>query len=92
VLAETGLAYYAGDDAMTLPLLSIGGVGVVGTSTHFSGAGTKQLIEAFERGDTAAALQLHRALLPIYTGVFRTQGTILVKAGLRLGGLDVGPE
>jgi 4-hydroxy-tetrahydrodipicolinate synthase len=91
VLAETGLAYYAGDDAMTLPLLSIGGVGVVGTSTHFSGAGTKQLIEAFERGDTAAALQLHRALLPIYTGVFRTQGTILVKAGLRLGGLDVGP-
>jgi 4-hydroxy-tetrahydrodipicolinate synthase len=90
VLAETGLAYYAGDDAMTLPLLSIGGVGVVGTSTHFSGAGTKQLIEAFERGDTAAALQFHRALLPIYTGVFRTQGTILVKAGLRLGGLDVG--
>jgi 4-hydroxy-tetrahydrodipicolinate synthase len=91
VIAQTELAYYAGDDAMTLPLLSVGGVGVVGTSTHFSGAGTKELIAAFERGDIAAAQAKHRELLPIYTGVFRTQGTILVKAGLRLRGLDVGP-
>ena len=53
VIAETDLAYYAGDDAMTLPMLSIGGVGVVGTSTHFSGAGTKAMIEAYERGDVA---------------------------------------
>jgi 4-hydroxy-tetrahydrodipicolinate synthase len=36
-------------------------------------------------------LRLHRQLLPIFTGIFRTQGTILVKAGLRLRGLDVGP-
>lgn len=91
VIAETGLAYYAGDDGITLPLLSVGGVGVVGTSTHFSGAGTKALIEAFLRGDVDEALRLHRRLLPIYTGIFRSPGTILVKAGLRLRGLDVGP-
>ena len=36
-IAETDLAYYSGDDAMTLPLLAVGGVGVVGTSTHFCG-------------------------------------------------------
>jgi len=91
VLAETDLAYYSGDDAATLPLLAVGGVGVIGTSTHFSGAGTKAMIEAFERGDVAEATRLHRQLLPIYTGIFRTQGTILVKAGLKLRGLDVGP-
>lgn len=91
VLAETDLAYYSGDDAATLPLLSVGGVGVVGTSTHFSGTATKAMIEAFERGDVAEATRLHRQLLPIYTGIFRTQGTILVKAGLRLRGRDVGP-
>jgi 4-hydroxy-tetrahydrodipicolinate synthase len=91
VIAETGLAYYAGDDAMTLPLLSVGGVGVVGTSTHFSGRGTRALIDAYLRGDVEEALRWHRSLLPIYTGIFRTQGTILVKAGLRLRGLDVGP-
>lgn len=90
VLAESDLAYYAGDDAATLPLLSIGGVGVVGTSTHFSGAGTKALIEAYVAGDVAEALRWHRQLLPIYTGIFATQGCILVKAGLALRGRPVG--
>ncbi|HET8583381.1 MAG TPA: 4-hydroxy-tetrahydrodipicolinate synthase [Jatrophihabitans sp.] len=91
VLAETDLAYYSGNDADTLPLLSIGAVGVVGTSTHFCGRETLAMIEAYERGDVAEAMRLHRQLLPIYTGIFRTQGSILVKAGLRLRGLDVGP-
>jgi 4-hydroxy-tetrahydrodipicolinate synthase len=91
VLAETELAYYAGDDAMLLPLLAVGGSGVIGTSTHFSGAATKQVLEAYERGDTAEALRLYQRLLPIYTGIFRTQGVILVKAGLALLGRPVGP-
>jgi 4-hydroxy-tetrahydrodipicolinate synthase len=90
VIAHSGLAYYSGDDAMTLPLLSVGAVGVVGTSTHFSAVGTKQLIEAYLAGDVATALRLHQRLLPIYTGIFATQGCILVKAGLRLQGRDVG--
>ena len=90
VLAETELAYYAGDDAMLLPLLAVGAVGIIGTSTHFSGAATKQLLDAYERGDTAEALRLYRQLLPIYTGIFRTQGVILVKAGLALWGRPVG--
>ena len=90
VMAQTDLAYYSGDDALTLPLLSIGAVGVIGTSTHFSGPATKQLIEAFLSGDVAAALALHRRLLPIYTGIFATQGCILVKAGLELRGRGVG--
>ena len=90
VIAQSELAYYSGDDAMTLPLLSVGAVGVVGTSTHFSAIGTKQLIEAYLAGDVATALSLHQQLLPIYTGIFATQGCILVKAGLRLLGRDVG--
>jgi 4-hydroxy-tetrahydrodipicolinate synthase len=90
VMRETSLAYYAGDDAVTLPLLSVGGVGVVGTSTHFSGTATKQLIEAYERGDIAEACRIHQLLLPIYTGIFRTQGVILVKAGLTLRGRSAG--
>jgi 4-hydroxy-tetrahydrodipicolinate synthase len=90
VIAQSELAYYSGDDAMTLPLLSVGAVGVVGTSTHFSAVGTRQMIEAYLGGDTATALHLHQQLLPIYTGIFATQGCILVKAGLRLLGHDVG--
>jgi 4-hydroxy-tetrahydrodipicolinate synthase len=91
VLSRTDLAYYSGDDAATLPLLAIGAVGVIGTSTHFAGARTKEMIEAYERGDVAGALTLHRRLLPLFTGIFRTQGSILVKAGLNQMGLPAGP-
>ncbi|MET8908452.1 4-hydroxy-tetrahydrodipicolinate synthase [Micromonospora sp. NPDC004551] len=91
VLARSDLAFYSGEDALTLPALAVGSVGVVGTSTHFTGMQTKQMIEAYEAGDTAAALALHRRLLPLFTGIFRTQGVILVKAGLAAKGLPAGP-
>ncbi|QDP97827.1 4-hydroxy-tetrahydrodipicolinate synthase [Microlunatus elymi] len=90
VMAATDLLYYSGDDANTLPLLSVGGVGLVGTSTHFSAVGAKQMIEAYLDGKVEEALRLHRQLLPIFTGVFATQGCILVKAGLELQGRAVG--
>ena len=91
VLARTDLAYYSGDDKVTLPLLSIGAVGVVGVPTHVVGARAKDMILAYERGDVAAALAAHRSLLPVFTGFFRTQGAILAKAALRLAGLPAGP-
>ncbi|BCL16316.1 4-hydroxy-tetrahydrodipicolinate synthase [Micromonospora sagamiensis] len=91
VTSRCDLAVYSGDDALTLPLLAVGGVGLVGTSTHFTGALTKQMIERYDAGETATALALHRRLLPLFTGIFRTQGTILVKAGLKASGLPAGP-
>lgn len=90
VMAQTDLAYYSGDDALTLPLMSIGAVGLVGTSTHFSGRGAKQMMTAFAEGRVTEALELHRRLEPTFTGVFATQGCILVKAGLGLLGRPVG--
>ena len=91
VMANSDLAFYAGDDAMMLPLMAVGGVGVVGTSTHFSGARTAEVIAAWLAGDVDGALSLYRALLPVYQGVFATQGVMLVKAGLATRGRDVGP-
>ncbi|MBQ0893641.1 4-hydroxy-tetrahydrodipicolinate synthase [Micromonospora purpureochromogenes] len=91
VLSRSDLAFYSGEDALTLPTLAVGGVGLVGTSTHFIGAPAKQMIEAYDAGDTATALALHRRLLPLFTGIFRTQGVILVKAGLAAKGLPAGP-
>lgn len=90
VIAGSDLAFYSGDDGLTLPLLSVGGVGVIGTSTHFSGRATLAMIEAYLRGDITEAAWLHRRLLPIFRGIFATQGCILVKAGLALVGRPVG--
>ncbi|PKQ31688.1 MAG: 4-hydroxy-tetrahydrodipicolinate synthase [Actinobacteria bacterium HGW-Actinobacteria-2] len=91
VMKATNLAYYAGDDGMTLPLMAVGGVGVVGTSTHFTGRGTKAMIEAFVAGDVAGAVAKNAALLDVFTGVFATQGAMLVKAGLAARGFQPGP-
>jgi len=91
VLRRTDLAYYSGDDKLTLPLLSVGAVGVVGVPTHLFGVETAAMIAAYLRGDVAGALALHRQLLPVFTGFFRTQGVILTKAALRLAGLPGGP-
>jgi 4-hydroxy-tetrahydrodipicolinate synthase len=91
VTARTDLAFYCGSDAMTLAQLAVGAVGVVGTSTHFIGTQTKQMILAYESGDVTLARSLHRELLPLFTGIFKTQGTILVKAGLATLGLPSGP-
>jgi 4-hydroxy-tetrahydrodipicolinate synthase len=86
VIAATGLHYYSGDDALTLSLLAVGGVGLVGTSTHFTGARAKVMIERFLAGDVTGAIADNAALLPVFTGVFATQGCMLVKAGLRARG------
>ncbi len=91
VLARTDLAFYSGHDPVTLPLLAIGAVGVVGTSTHVCARRTAEMVDAFAAGDAERALEVHRALLPIYSGIFRTQGTILVKAALSELGLPAGP-
>jgi 4-hydroxy-tetrahydrodipicolinate synthase len=91
VVSATDLAVYSGQDSWTLPLLAVGAVGVVGTSTHLTAGATREMVEAFLAGDVQRARAVHERLMPAYTGVFRTQGTILVKAALRELGLPSGP-
>lgn len=90
VLSRTTLAYYAGDDAYLLPLLAVGGVGVVGTSTHFTGLQAREIIDAFVGGDPERARRVNDQALAAFRGVFVTQGTMMVKAALNRRGLPVG--
>lgn len=90
VIDETGLAWYSGDDILTLELLRVGAVGVVSVVGHIVGPRIAQMIAAHTAGDSALAQQLHESLLPIFTGIFRTQGVILTKAALALLGEPVG--
>src|ERR671932_1790037 len=90
-LARTDLAYYSGEDMLNLPLLAAGAVGVVSVVSHLVGTRLAELIAAVESGDLVKARAVNESLLPVYTGIFRTQGVILVKAALRLLGLPSGP-
>ena len=90
-LARTDLAYYSGEDMLNLPLLALGAVGVVSVVGHLVGPRLAELIAAVESGDLVKARAVTESLLPIYTGNFRTQGVIMVKAALRELGLPAGP-
>ena len=90
VMASTTLAYYSGDDAITPALLSLGGVGLVGTSTHFTGRRMHEVIDAYVDGRIDEALSTYREILPVLTGVFAAQGATMVKAGLAHQGFTVG--
>jgi 4-hydroxy-tetrahydrodipicolinate synthase len=90
VMARTQLAYYSGDDMLNLPWLAVGGVGFVSVVGHIVGDRLHEMIDAYAAGEVTEALRLHRELLPVYTGIFRTQGVILTKAALGLLGLPSG--
>ena len=91
VMANTNLAFYSGTDMLNLPLLSVGGVGFVSVVGHIVGPRLRELVDSFVAGNVAGAIEIHRGLLPIYEGIFRTQGVILVKAALALQGRPGGP-
>ena len=84
------LAIYSGDDALTLPMLAVGAVGVVSVASHLAGAEIRAMINAFLAGDIAAALSLHERLLPLCKALFCTTNPIPVKAALELSGWPVG--
>jgi 4-hydroxy-tetrahydrodipicolinate synthase len=94
VVADTPGSFelYSGDDSLTLPLLSVGAVGVIGVATHWAGAAFAEMIAAHNKGDVARARDSNARLIPSYdysnneTVVF----SMATKAMLRTLGLPVG--
>jgi 4-hydroxy-tetrahydrodipicolinate synthase len=81
---------YSGDDSLTLPLLAVGGTGVVSVASHLVGNQIQQMVQAFEAGKTQEALKIHLQLFPLFKTLFITTNPIPLKAALKLKGWDVG--
>jgi 4-hydroxy-tetrahydrodipicolinate synthase len=81
---------YSGDDSLTMPLLAVGGAGVVSVASHLVGSQLQQMIQAFEVGQVQAAIRTHLQLFPLFKALFLTTNPIPVKAALRLQGWQVG--
>ena len=83
---------YSGDDALTLPLLSVGAVGSVGVATHWTAAEHLAMFDALAAGDLAGAAALNRAMLPsfAYESLPDAPNPTPTKALLRELGLPVG--
>jgi 4-hydroxy-tetrahydrodipicolinate synthase len=90
IIAETGLAYYSGDDALNLPWLAMGAVGFVSVWGHLAAGQLRDMLSAFASGDIATARKINVTLGPLGEAQSRLGGVTLAKAGLRLQGFEVG--
>jgi 4-hydroxy-tetrahydrodipicolinate synthase len=85
VMAETGLAFYSGDDMLNLPWLAVGATGVVSVVGHLAADRYAAMVRAVDAGNLELARKLHVELLPAVVALMtRTQGVIAVKAALEL--------
>ena len=88
VMANSDLAYYSGDDALTLAHLTQGAVGAVSVVGHVAGDEYAAMFRAVDAGDLDTAITIHRQLIPAVEAIMnRTQGAIMVKAALELAGI-----
>jgi len=90
LMAETGLAYYSGDDALNLPWLAMGATGFISVISHLATGQLRDLLSAFASGDVTTARKINVALAPLTNAMSRLGGVTLSKAGLRLQGIEVG--
>lgn len=81
---------YSGDDGLTIPVLSIGGTGVISVASHIIGNEMQTMIKKFEMGHVKDAAKDHRRLLPIMKVLFATPNPTSVKAALNINGIQVG--
>ena len=88
VLAGSDLAVYSGEDALNLPLLAIGAVGMVSVVAHVCAEQYAAMVRAVDAGDLAEARRINASVIPAIEGIMtRTQGAIMAKAALQLLGV-----
>ncbi len=87
VMHRSDLVYYSGDDALNLPLMAVGAVGVVSVTGHIVADRLAAMVMAHSAGDVAAASAINNQLVPVTEGIMtRAQGAVMVKAALELLG------
>ncbi|MEL7408047.1 MAG: 4-hydroxy-tetrahydrodipicolinate synthase, partial [Cyanobacteria bacterium J06558_2] len=89
-LTPEDFAIYSGDDALTLPIMSIGGSGVVSVASHLVGEQMQEMIQAFLSGHNQQAMKIQLKLFPLFQALFMTSNPIPVKAALNSQGWQVG--
>lgn len=83
-------AVYSGDDSLTLPILAIGGTGIISVASHVVGDKIKAMVDAYFNGQMKKATELHLELFPVFKGMFITSNPVPVKSALGMIGLPVG--
>ncbi len=85
------IAIYSGNDDQVVPLLALGGRGVISVLANIAPRDTSRMVHLFVEGDVRASCALQLRLLPVIGALFRESNPIPVKAAVRELGFDVGP-
>jgi 4-hydroxy-tetrahydrodipicolinate synthase len=88
--APEGFLVWSGDDALTLPFMSVGAHGVISVAAHVAADALRRMIDAAANGDLTTAAALHSRLLALYGGLFSVTNPIGIKAALQHIGFDCG--
>jgi 4-hydroxy-tetrahydrodipicolinate synthase len=88
--APRGFEVLSGDDEMTLPMMGLGGTGVISVASHVAGPQMRAMVDAQADRDHTRALSLHLRLLPLFKALFITANPIMVKEALAQTGFPVG--
>lgn len=88
--AKGDFLVYSGNDGDTLPILTLGGYGVVSVASHLVGIQIKDMMEKFLNGETQEAASIHRHLLPLINALFIVTNPVPVKYALNYLGFPVG--
>ena len=81
----------SGDDALTIPIMSCGGKGVISVTANIAPGMVREMVQIYLSGDLDKAKEIHYKLLPLTDAMFVETNPIPVKTALRLMGFDVGP-
>ena len=87
---DASFSVYSGDDSLTLPLLAIGGRGVVSVASHVVGLEMQQMIHDFHTGQVAKSAAKHRILLPLFDAIFSKPNPVPIKYLINKIGILVG--
>ena len=85
-----GFEVLSGDDSATLPIMRLGGVGVISTIGNVAPQRMKEIVDLCAEGRWDEAQVANERLLPLMNGLFETSNPILVKEALKLAGFPVG--
>jgi len=88
--AKEGFLVWSGNDGDILPLLAVGGYGVVSVVSHLVGKQIKEMMESYLGGNTGAAARIHRHLIPLINAMFIVSNPIPLKYALNHVGFRVG--
>ena len=77
--ARKGFLVWSGNDSDTLPILALGGYGIISVASHLVGKQIAEMINCFVEGDTAKAAELHRHLMPLFKDLFVIANPMPVK-------------